>query len=138
MKTDFASLLRERKLKVTPARTAILAAFSANCGPLSAELVSKKLKQKEINLVTVYRTLEAFEKLGILKRVDLHQDSVHYELTDHHHHHIVCTTCGHIEEFEACGIEGFAHTVLKHSPTFKKIDQHSLELFGICNTCVKV
>ncbi len=137
MNIDPTTLLRERKLKVTPARIAILGAFSAQCEPMSAEAVGKKLKRKEINLVTIYRTLESFEKAGILSRVDLHQDSVHYELRGHHHHHIVCTNCGRIGEFEACGVAEFVRDVLKHSSAFKRVDQHSLELFGICTACVK-
>ena len=96
MRLDCSKLLTEAKLRTTPAREAILQLFSAGCGPLNAEDVYVKVKNKKINLVTVYRTLGLLEKANILKRVDLHSESVHYELASHHHHHLVCMNCGEV------------------------------------------
>ena len=91
-----------------------------------------------INEATVYRTLSSFEEKGIIKRVDLRKDSLYYELSSaHHHHHIVCTGCGTIEDFESCQIEKVSDKVLSQSSKFSIIKEHSLELFGVCNTCTK-
>lgn len=138
MSTDFPHLLKEKKLKVTPARVAILKAFKKECSPLNADALFEKVKGSNINLVTVYRTLAVFEKYKLIKRIDLHKDSVHYELADGtHHHHMVCTGCGYMEDFETCVVEDFAKEILKDSQRFKRIEEHSLELFGLCATCVK-
>jgi Fe2+ or Zn2+ uptake regulation protein len=130
-------LLQKHKLKVTPAREAILKLFSYDCKPLSAEDIAQRFTNKQINLVTVYRTLATFEKAGILKQVDLRKDAISYELTNHHHHHIVCVRCGIMETFELCGIGKISKDVLKHSKQFKEVKEHSLELFGVCRTCTK-
>ncbi len=135
MKIDLAQLLRDKNIKVTSARVAILEAFSLHCDPHSAESLGVKLKSKRINRVTIYRTLALFEEAGLLKRIDLHQDSVHYELAGHHHHHIVCTSCGFVEEFDTCRVDQFSNDVLKSSSRFNTVEHHSLELFGTCTVC---
>jgi Fe2+ or Zn2+ uptake regulation protein len=135
MEHDFGHVLKEVGLKVTPARMAILKAFSNDCHPVNAESLARTLSIERINLVTIYRALKSLEGAGIIRQIDLHQDSHHYELATHHHHHIVCTECGTIEGFEVCQIPQFAETVLKASKKFTRIQTHSLELFGLCNTC---
>ncbi len=138
MKDNYEEILKNAKLRVTPARVAILNVFTEGCKPLSAENIASKIKNKVINLVTVYRTLGSLEQAQILKRVDLHSDSVHYELASHHHHHIVCTQCGVIEGFDICEIENVSKKALAQSSKFVSISQHSLELFGNCKRCAKI
>lgn len=128
-------ILKANKLKMTPTRLAILEVFSADCKPVNAEYIFEKLKKQMINLVTIYRTLASFEKVGILKLVDLHKDSAFYELGAHHHHHIVCEKCGCVESFDDCDIKELSKKVLKNSSKFKEINQHSLEFFGVCKKC---
>ncbi len=135
MEHDFTTILKEKKLKVTSARLAILQVFSHACNPQNAESLAVRLQGTQINVVTIYRTLRSLVLAGIIKQIDLRQDSVHYELAAHHHHHIVCTKCGGIEGFETCQIEQVSKAVLKSSRMFKTVQQHSLELFGICNSC---
>ncbi len=130
-------MLKEARLKVTPARLAILNLFTEGCKPLNAEDIFSKLKSKDINLVTIYRTLGSLEQAGILKRIDLHTESIHYELASHHHHHIVCTKCGDIEGFDICEVENISKKVLIKSSRFNSINQHSLEFFGMCKSCAK-
>lgn len=123
-------------LKNTPARILILETFSDKCQPLKAEDVFKKLKKKNIDLVTIYRTLTSFEKAGILRKVDLHKDSQYYELAEHHHHHIICGKCGFVEELVGCDIKKLASKLVLKSSNFKIIKDHSLEFFGVCKRCV--
>ena len=122
-------------LKITPARLAILEAFSNRCHPLSAEDIYKKLKENKIDLVTIYRTLASFEEVGILRKVDLHKDSQFYEINKHHHHHAVCNRCGFIEELDECGVEKYVSKISSRLSNFKIIKEHSLEFFGLCKKC---
>jgi len=142
MKTDIrnsphAALLREKGCKVTRGRIAILEVFAKNHKPINADYVFEKARAAKMNQVTAYRTLASFERSGILRRVDLRQDSVHYELAAHHHHHIVCTDCGVIEDFEMCNAEAVSKEAIRNSKRFSAIREHSLELFGVCNSCAK-
>ena len=131
-------ILKEKGYKITEARLAILEVFSKNKDPLDAEDIYKKLKKvhKNINEVTVYRTLSSFASKGILKRIDLRKNSVHFELAEEHHHHIVCTNCGAIEEFENSEVEKVLGRIVSKSSKFKSIKEHSLEFFGLCRVCL--
>jgi len=135
MSNDFTHLLKDKGLKVTHARLLIIDVFSDDCKPINAEHIFIKLKPKNINRVTIYRTLASFDKTEIIKKVDLRMDSTYYELAGNHHHHIVCTNCGKTEGFESCSIDQVSKMVLRKSPLFSTISQHSLELFGICKPC---
>ena len=131
-------MLHASNLKATAPRLAVLKVFGGIHLPINAEYIYQKVKRMAINEATVYRTLSSFEEKGIIKRVDLRKDSLYYELSSaHHHHHIVCTGCGTIEDFESCQIEKVSDKVLSQSSKFSIIKEHSLELFGVCNTCTK-
>ncbi len=139
MPEELKKLLKDKGQKATRARVAILDIFSKKKEPLNATMVYKALlkshKTKGINEVTVYRTLASLAEVNILKRVDLRKDSVYFELENEHHHHIVCTSCNTVEEFENEKIEEALKKIAVKSPKFKKIKDHSLELFGLCVNC---
>lgn len=121
-------------LKVTPNRLAILEVFSSDCRPINAEYIFQKLQGQNINLVTIYRTLSTFEEKGILRFVNVHTDSAHYELAEHHHHHLICKDCGVIEEISICN-KLLDKDALSQSKKFNFIESHSVEFFGVCKKC---
>ncbi len=132
---DYKKILKENDFKCTPTRLDIVEIFLKNHKPISADFIFNKLKG-DVDEATVYRTLSSFEKCGILKRVDLRKDSIHFELNNNHHHHIVCVKCGDIEDFrEIKEIENLLGRVVEKSSRFKIINEHSLELFGVCSKC---
>ncbi len=137
MTHELPQMLKMAGLKTTPARKLILDLFTADCKPINAEFIFSKLKVKNINQVTIYRTLASLEQAEIIKKVDLRKGSAYYELAGHHHHHVVCTSCGKTEGFEVCDIDKISKDVLRKSPLFETINQHSLELFGVCKSCSK-
>ncbi len=145
-----SEVLKNAGYKVTPARLGILEIFSKTKSPLDAENVYKQLKKgrvsmdgtrhdfaksKNINEVTVYRTLTSFTESGILKRIDLRKNSVHFELAKEHHHHIVCTKCDTVEDIENKELEKVLGKIVNKLSKFKRIKEHSLEFFGLCVKC---
>lgn len=132
---DFKKILHNAKLKNTNSRLAVLETLSKIKHPETAQEIHKQLKK--IDLVTLYRTLTSFEKSQLVKRIDLHKDSVYYELNTDHHHHIICTDCGKLEDFELCDMNSLTKKIVAKALNFKSVSEHSLELFGVCNTCVK-
>src|SRR5258708_4930571 len=129
------NLLQSRGHKATKARMAVLSTFSPGCEPMSARDVHAKIRKTKVDYATVYRILSAFLKSGILKVADLRKDSVYFELGSGHHHHMVCTDCGLVEDFDNCRIEKLGDSIIKSSSNFKKINDHSFELFGLCRSC---
>jgi Fur family ferric uptake transcriptional regulator len=139
MKDNFSHILKNKGFKITQSRLDILNIFSSGCKPINAEYIFNLLKKKNINLVTIYRTLFSFEKAGIIKRVDLHQESIYYELAGDHHHHIICLNCKKIVKFDGCqkDSDSLIAKALKTTKDFAFISHHSFDLFGLCKKCSK-
>jgi Fe2+ or Zn2+ uptake regulation protein len=137
MKLDYGEILKNSNIRVTSSRVMILENFYKTKRPIRAEDVYLNLKNK-LDEATVYRTLSSFEKNKIIRRVNLKKDSAYFELNNDHHHHIVCESCGKIEDFrENVEIEKILKKIVEGSSNFKNINEHSLELFGLCNFCNK-
>jgi Fe2+ or Zn2+ uptake regulation protein len=87
-----------------------------------------------LGLVTVYRTLEKLEELGLVQRVHHHQGCHMYLRAAHGHEHLVlCTRCGHAEYFSGDDIGGLINKVTQS--TGFEIREHWLQLFGLCPAC---
>ena len=95
--------LRDVGLKVTLPRMKILKILEdADQRHVSAEDVYKLLldANEDIGLATVYRVLTQFEGAGLVIRHHFEGGHSVFELNrGSHHDHVVCTQCGHVEEF---------------------------------------
>lgn len=137
-KQDFNQILRSAGLKCTPPRLAVLTFLASGGHYTSAQEIHEKLgKKKNLDLVTVYRTLTSFEKAGLVKRVDIRKGAIYYEYNEGHHHHIICTNCEKVSEFTNAGDEEVVAKALKQVKGFSSISYHSFDLFGLCNACAK-
>ena len=133
---DYKSLLRNNGLRATPGRIAILNALSRAARPITVADLRAKIGASAVDQVTLYRTLETFISLAIVRRIDLQQGhSSFYELADNHHHHLICTQCGTVKDFEACDADKIAKQALRQIKGFAVVNNHAFELFGLCNAC---
>ena len=128
--------LHDQEVRVTPIRKAVLKVLLANDEPMRVDDVHGLIDG--VDLVTVYRTLELFVKIGLVRPVRFHEDSARYELSDavrEHHHHHVCTVCGRITDVQGCLPSSVTDRIEKE--TGLVITSHMLEYFGQCTTCRK-
>lgn len=137
MSRDFSLLLRESGLRITKPRLAILAFLSVQKRPVSLQRIAAHIQGA--NLTTVYRAIEAFLDAGVLRACDVGHGHLDYELADlPHHHHVICTSCGLIEEVEACASDDRLHAeALRASGRFKQITTHQATFYGLCKVCAK-
>jgi len=136
MKTtsEFRAILHQAKLKATPTRLAVLSLLQKATKPLSIKEIEAKIDSTDT--ATIYRMLESFKEAGIVRAIDFQKGFAFFELNDKNdHHHIVCNSCGRIEDFVADGEGKLFKQVLKKSKYFTQINDHSLELFGLCKNC---
>lgn len=124
------TLLKNLGMKATKQRLKVLSILYKNKGPITVESMISK---SDMSLASLYRILEAFEGVCLVRKIDLRGKSFFYEINDAHHHHIVCNSCGDIEEIDICGID----KIIPWSKKFSIINEHSLEFFGMCKTCAK-
>jgi Fe2+ or Zn2+ uptake regulation protein len=129
-------ILHKAGYRATPGRIKLLERLSESTRPLTIAQMHKNSSLRGINEVTLYRAIESLVSSGIVRRVDLQQDHAYrYELAAPHHHHIVCTKCGTVEDFSATACSSILKKAAKESNSFKTINNHSIELFGLCAHC---
>jgi Fe2+ or Zn2+ uptake regulation protein len=78
-------------LRLTKHRQDIMSVLTHSQSPLSASEISTKLPK--INLVTIYRNLEAFVAAGTIKKLHLGDTEAKYEVQETPHHHALCLQC---------------------------------------------
>jgi Fur family ferric uptake transcriptional regulator len=104
-----SSELKSIGLKATFPRMKILELFDRADGRhMTADDVYRQLlnENMDIGLATVYRALTQFEQAGLLERHRFKSGKAVFERKAmRHHDHLVCTQCGHVEEFNDEDIE---------------------------------
>jgi Fur family ferric uptake transcriptional regulator len=128
--------LRQHEMRVTEPRKAMLAILVREHGPFSAEELHAKLRKKECDVVTVYRSLQAMEEIGVLRRCDFGDGTYRYEFNsgEHHHHHIICRACRSVQVLDLCVADSLER--LARQMGYQKVT-HTLEVFGVCPKCAK-
>jgi Fe2+ or Zn2+ uptake regulation protein len=87
----------------------------------------------DIALATVYRSLHALEKLGLVKAVDAGTSAKRYEAVRAAHAHVRCTRCGKIEDLTLPDPEDLDHLARKQ--TGYDVQGHDIVFEGICPEC---
>jgi Fur family transcriptional regulator, ferric uptake regulator len=132
-------LLKEKGHKLTAARRVILETLLASGGHLSADELAERVRQAApgVGRMTVYRTLDLLNDLGLIRPVYQGTGAAHYVwLHDGHHHHLVCSSCDQVIEFEDCVIEDVTDQLGRRFNF--QIEGHLLELYGVCGDCSQV
>lgn len=138
---QYLKKIKEAKAKVTPQRVEILNIFLDNKSEhFTADDILKFLDNSNTGQATVYRTLELFSQIGILKKVNFkNEDVIRYDLVNlerkHFHHHFICDECGKVIEINEDLLETIEGKVQKQYNFV--IKNHELILRGICHECQK-
>lgn len=125
--------------RLTKSRRAVLKALASGSTHLTPEELYRRARwrYRKLGLVTVYRTLALLEKLNLVQRI--HQGKVRchsfatVRLETGHHHQLVCRTCGRVEEFPDCALDGVLRKL--QARTGFAIESHHLEVVGRCPEC---
>ena len=95
-------ILKRNSLSTTDSRKAILKLFLESNGALEHSVIEKKTGE-QFDRVTIYRTLQTFQKSGIIHTIPSTDNVVRYALCQeecssgthyHNHIHFVCDQCG--------------------------------------------
>jgi Fur family ferric uptake transcriptional regulator len=134
------SILRQRGYKFTSQRRAVLNAIALSREHLTPSAIYEKVHREHpgIGLVTIYRTLEILEELGLICEVHVGGNCRSYLMRrpSEHHHHMVCSDCGAVIDFVDCDLDELEQK-LSHETGFE-IEGHLLEFLGRCSKCKKL
>jgi Fur family ferric uptake transcriptional regulator len=130
--------VRHAGFRLTRQRAILLQALCELDGHASAEEVHEQvtIHRQDVDLSTVYRTLETLRDLRILSQTDLGRGFAEFEIvTEEPHHHLVCQSCGCVIDLDHAYIEPLV-TTIRQDVGFEPIFDH-LAIFGLCQACRK-
>ncbi|MDQ0149690.1 Fur family transcriptional regulator [Eubacterium multiforme] len=134
---DVQNILKDKNMKVTKARMKILTILLNKKDGMTAEEIFDicRKNQININLSTVYRTLDAFYEHQIIDKFILEDGVSSYKLHKSTHKHILeCDIC-HKEVEVQCPI-GQIEELIKRQTGFT-LTEHNIEIKGVCEECKK-
>lgn len=106
---------------------------------LSTEEIFDEVQKKypNIGLATVYRTLQLFERIGLIQHISLDDGRLRYHMVNpeekHEHHHLICEICGDVIDVEEDMLDLLEENVFLKEGF--RVTNHKLKLFGICKRC---
>jgi len=134
---EIKECLRKSGYRVTPQRMAIIRVMLASPEHLTPATLYKKVSliDPQVGEVTVYRTLNMLESLGLVCLVHT-GDNTHGYISRpaEHHGHLICSECGKVINFTGCDVSGLEKRLAKE--TGFVIQNHRLDFYGKCRDCV--
>ena len=127
---------RPKAMRNTSQRKAVLLALGDLHGthPTASEIYGAiKVRNFQIGLATVYRTLDAMVERGDVAAVRT-GNAVRYDLTHDHHHHIVCQICGNVTDVDASEVPSELIAFFESETGFDLSDA-TIQLNGTCSSC---
>jgi len=132
---DVITILRDNGLKITKGRISILEILSDNSEGISADCIYERCIKhgKDLNLSTIYRTLEAFEGKGLVSKFDIGDGKYNYIIKEGSHKHVLqCSQC--LKEVEIDCPMAQIELMIRNKTGFQPME-HELKIKGICEQC---
>ncbi len=133
---DWLHALQADGCRITAPRRAVVETLVESQYVLNPLEIFTQAKERypRLGLVTVYRTLEKLENLGLVERVHQPEGCQAYIAARRGHHHLViCEQCGRAAYFSGDRLGGLVLDVEGESGY--QIHEHWLQLFGTCAAC---
>jgi Fur family ferric uptake transcriptional regulator len=134
---DPSALLRQRGLRVTAQRLAVLRAVS-DLPHVTADVVAERARVEigSISTQSVYDALASLTDKGLLRRIQPAGSPARYEdrVADNHHH-LICRGCGRMVDVD-CAV-GDAPCLTAIEGHGYEIDEAEVIYWGRCPDCVR-
>ncbi len=135
---NIAGELTKQGYRLTPQRLMILSAIEESDSHISAEEIHARIvaRYPNVNVSTVYRTLELLKRLGLVTETDLGEGRVKYHPAEKgHHHHLVCQECGAIIDLDESLLTPLKSALLREYQF--SADLKHLAILGRCLNCAR-
>ncbi len=135
---EWLNCLQANGYRLTAPRRVVVETLASSQRILSPLDVYESARERYpgLGLVTVYRTIEKLEELGLLQRV--HQPSGCHGFISAfsgHQHLLICQECGLVEFFSGEDENmGTFMAAIEQQSGFR-LEEHWLQLFGVCEIC---
>ncbi|HEX2902034.1 MAG TPA: transcriptional repressor [Jatrophihabitans sp.] len=126
-----AERLRERGMRMTPQRQRVVDAVTRLVHATPDQVAELT---PDVDLTTVYRTLETLEQIGVLAHTHLGHGAPSYRLAGDDHIHVVCHHCSAVVEAPP-GLADELFQRLRSERGFM-VDRSHFTVFGSCAECL--
>jgi Fur family ferric uptake transcriptional regulator len=135
---DLIATLRDKGLRITDARRAVCGVIASSHGDhLDAATIHGRAFRDlgtDLDLSTVYRTLEALEEAGAVRHAHLGEAAVYHLAEEQPHQHLVCRICGSTTALPASELTGFLSSVADSTGFVADVEHFALS--GVCSQCI--
>ena len=132
----FLTALDRSDFRTTEPRRQVARLVADQPGHFSAADLVRTARERQLGIgrATIFRTLDVLAELDLVERIDLPSGEHAYVACEpRHHHHVVCSRCGRTADIDDAGLRSVVREVGRQ--TGFRIDDHRLELFGLCPEC---
>lgn len=128
------ALLKEKSLRVTRPRIAVLSVIQASPHLDATSIVSEvRKKLGTVSTQTVYDVLNTLVDAHLARRIAIPSGGALYEIeTGDNHQHVVCRDCGAIHDVEDPGTSTPLSASSQHG---FEIDNIEVTFWGLCPNC---
>ena len=122
--------------RLTSHRCLILEVLEESDAHLDADALHDqvKLRDSNVSLATVYRTLAVFKDMGLVEEHRLGEERSHYEaVRDGPHYHFTCRGCGRVIEFDTPLVAQIKQELCEREGV--RVTGAHLHLSGYCARC---
>lgn len=124
---------RDKGLKLTPQRLAILEYLDENKSHPSADDIYTEIRKKfpMMSFATVYNTIETLKKKGYLVELTIDPERRHYDPDISPHHHLICKKCKKIVDIH----RDFSVNIPEDQKGAFEVLGNHIEFYGVCQKC---
>jgi Fur family ferric uptake transcriptional regulator len=130
--------LREQGYRLTLQREIIIEAVEAVEGHISVDDIYQQVHPRfpQVNLSTIYRTLELLEQAGLVGHSHFHDGVTKWHRAgEGHHQHLICERCGAESELELSVVAPLATEIRERYGFAANLGHFAIT--GICQSCLR-
>jgi Fur family ferric uptake transcriptional regulator len=128
--------LSHQGYRMTPQRLMIVSAIENSENHICAEDIYTQVvaKYPNVNVSTVYRTLDLLEQLGLVTKTEMGIGRVMYHpIEKGHHHHLICRECGKTIDLDDSTLSPLRESLLRDYQFSAELTH--LGILGLCAGC---
>ncbi len=128
------NLFKNTGLKKTKNRVLIYEELEKIDYPITADELYEILKAENVDLSTIYRTMNSFVEAGIVKKeVNEQKENVFLLIRNEENHILVCTSCHKKVKLEGCPYHKVNEEIEKKTGFI--VQDQNVEIYGLCPEC---
>ena len=135
---SYNQALRQKGYRITPQRAMVLEVIGHATNHISAEEIYAPISKKypNINISTVYRTLELLTELGLVTATNMGDGTLRYHASGKgRHHHLICNKCDKMIDIDECYLQELKDSLLSNYGFAAELKH--IAFFGCCQTCME-